>query len=375
MTNIASFLAKAASSASTNYKRSPAIATMLQKQIDAIKENNYAQRIKRHLLRTKLEGKDVNPALAEKIKRDIELQTPIANPVFTQDSPYKQMGNNTRGAYPRISLDAKPRSSYYDLKTKTITLKPSDSQALGTIAHEYGHAMDPRVKETIKNYKKVNRDSKDPYTAAHDTMQIELRAGENGRRMLRDGYGVPEQIATSAYKGVPTYSSYIGNAMRLNDKGKLKNIFARKYTPMLYGDPHAPMKHYNPLIKQWSPENRKAIKQWEHDRGLTPESVAQRFTAGIVDNDPIRRRLAVRDAIDRSNRVNMEAFESDESAYNSFMPKLPSANSSGLPVRSNNNEINTTKWQPVRTQNVYADNPQRDYNNALAKYSPKQKSL
>lgn len=229
-----------------------------------------------------------------------------------------------------------------------MSISHTDKNDVATIAHEYGHAVDP-VQDSYENANRRNPNIPRSIGARSDEyynlVNREMNGSENGRRMLRDGYGQPDVIARRTYDGVPSYTSYAyenlrdsmsaGYPLRDSKRGFWQDAYGA------YGN--------KPFIKSFpehTPENNSIMYEFADYLGRTPEAIARKFTEGISSPDPIKRHLLVREALNNARYVDMSKFVNDATAHAAFMPKLPAATPSGTP---------STGWQPVRNNSVYLD--------------------
>lgn len=336
---------------------------MLNNNIKSITGNRPKDRVIRHVLNSKLNSPHYNKDLYKKIRTDFQSGTGAANPVGTDDAFYKQEREYDEGVLSKKPVSVAPNpywGSNYNPYQNQIQINPINHNDITVLGHEIGHAQDPLLESQLKYTKDISDE-------IVNTVNGELRASENGRRMLRDGYGLSDDIAKGAYSGVPTH---IASFLHTGDsydpvQAAFNRIYSHEHLPFRI-KPYTPItvaakrtfmdKGFNPAVKQlnkqWSPEAINTIRDFENKMELTPESVARRFTEAITSTDPIKRRLETNRMNDRAKRVNMENFASDESAYNAFMPKIPEAKPSGSYI---NGKPIPNNWQPVRTNSIYND--------------------
>lgn len=304
-----------------------------------------------------------SPELYQTIANDIQNQQGSAVAKFTPNAYHKRPKYKLE-----VNSDENYDRSYYSTLNNEINIARQNAKDATVLAHEYGHAIDPMVLAALDSYRKlhdslpINKNNPHAYYKyKHDILHRELRASENGRRMLRDGYGQPDTYAKNTYGGVPTYAAgYYSQA--LNDlqytNRNYNNITSlvggrsskRGFWQQAYGA------YGNTIPQTWpkwdhSPEANSEMYLLADKWGKTPESVARKFTEGLTSVDPIKRRLLMDEALRAAQDVDMKnGFINDETTYAAFMPKIPAATPSGIPGTN-------VKWQPVRDPSVYNDNP------------------
>lgn len=339
--------------------------TAINNELKSISSNSPLSRARRYVLNYMLNAPHYNKDLHKKIRTDFQNGTGAANPVGTDDAFYKQEVKNNEGVRMErpVSVvvqnaDEDHGSSFYNPWWNQIQIHPMNHNDIAALGHEIGHAQDP----LLPSYLKYNPDREEDIA---NEINSELRASENGRRMLRDGYGVSDDIAKGAYIGVPTYIARRLYPYSPDDsydpvQAKFGKIYPFQYLPLRI-KPRTPIgaaykrnftsKDFNPSVKKWSPESINAIRDFEHKMGWTPENIARQFTEAITSPDPIKRRVETTRLNNKAKYVDINDFESDESAYNSFMPKLPEARPSGISI---NGKPIHNNWQPVRTNSIYS---------------------
>ena len=304
--------------------------SIINDELEDITENDPNSRVLRHYWKSRVDTPYDNKELHKKIRTDLLNQTGAGAPIGTEDAYYKQPDRHFSARF-KIEQN-KGLGSQYVLNRNSIELSPLDRHNIVALGHEAGHAQDPYLEDILHKH--------DPWSRGVDSNMInaELRASENGRRMLRDGYGVSDDIAKGTYNGLPTYVS--AAFPRSNPDS---DYIRRLPDPLFRHNPKAG-------LDLWSPETRNAIQNFNNSMGWTPESIAKDFTKSIVSSDPITRKLEHQRAYDRSTHIDMDAFDSDESAYNAFMPRIPDAKPSGISI---NGKPIPNNWQHVRSTSVY----------------------